>query len=139
MEVQDQWKQPEWSECLVDLQDKKRLRCTTYIGGGDTKTCQEVCKSKPYENVEIVKAECIGHIQKRVGSRLLSLKEKYKIKFHDGKKMFGKERLTGKNRNTLQNYYGKAIRQSIEKLYEMKKSVAAVLFYCSETRYRNLT
>ena len=55
------------------------------------------------------------------------------------KKMFGKERLTGKNINTLQNYYGMAIRQSIEKLYEMKKSLAAVLFYCSETRYRNLT
>lgn len=97
-----------------------------------------MCKSKPHENVEIVKAECIGHIQKRVGSRLLSLKEKYKIKFHDGKKMFGKERLTGKNINTLQNYYGMAIRH-IEKLYEMKKSVDAVFFYCSETRYRNLT
>lgn len=35
--------------------------------------------------------------------------------------------------NTLQNYYGMAIRQNIENLYDMKKSVAAVLFHCSET------
>ena len=69
----------------------------TYTGDGDTKTYQEVCKSKPYENVEIVKAECIGHVQKCVGSRLRSLKEKYKNQvLSDGKKMFGKRWLTKK-------------------------------------------
>ena len=63
----------------------------TYTGDGDTKTYQEVCKSKPHENVEIVKAESIGHVQKCVGSRLRSLKEKYKNQvLSDGKKkMFG--------------------------------------------------
>ena len=105
----------------------------TYTGDGDTKTYQEVCKSKPYENVEIVKAECIGHVQKCVGSRLRSLKEKYKNQvLSDGKKMFGKRWLTKKPINTLQNCYGMAIRQNIGSLYEMKKSVAAVLFHCSE-------
>ena len=70
---------------------EKELRYTTYIGDGDTKTYQEVCKSKSCDNVEIVKAECIGHVQKRVRSRLRSLKEKYKNQvLSDGKKMFGK-------------------------------------------------
>ena len=93
-----------------------------------------MCKSKQYENVEIAKEECIGHVQKRVGSRLRSLKEKYKNQdFSDGKKLFGKGRLTEKSINTLQNYYDMAIRQNIGNLYGMKESVAAVLFHCSET------
>ena len=74
---------------------EKELRYATYIGDGDTKTYHEVCKSKPCNNVEIVKAECIGHVQKRVGSGLRSLKENYKNQvLSDGKRLFGKARLT---------------------------------------------
>ncbi|XP_065642399.1 uncharacterized protein LOC136074029 [Hydra vulgaris] len=44
----------------------------------------------------------------------------------------GAGRLTENVINILQNYYGKSIRQNIGDLYGMKKSVAAVLFHCSE-------
>ena len=34
--------------------------------------------------------------------------------------------------NTLQNYYGKVIRNNPGNLYQTKKGVAAILFHCSE-------
>ena len=49
----------------------------------------------------------------------------------DGKGISGKGRLTDKAVNTLQNYYGMAIRQNTGNLYTMKKAVGAVLFHCT--------
>ena len=49
----------------------------------------------------------------------------------DGKHLTGKGRMTDKVINTLQNYYGMAIRQNKGKLYSMKKSVAALIHHCS--------
>ena len=46
--------------------------------------------------------------------------------------MTGRGRLTDKAVNTLQNYYGLAIRGNKGDLYAMKKAVAAILFHCSE-------
>ena len=42
--------------------------------------------------------------------------------------------MTKKVVNTLQNYYGMAIRQNVESLYAMKKSVLAIVFHCSENK-----
>ena len=113
---------------------KNNLRYTTYLGDGDSSSYASVVAAKPYgHNVEIKKAECIGHIQKRVGTRLRNLKKSSKKILSDGKKLGGAGRLTENVINTLQNYYGKAIRQNIGNLYAMKKSVAAVLFHCSES------
>ncbi|GFY11023.1 hypothetical protein TNCV_2201311 [Trichonephila clavipes] len=45
------------------------------IGDGDTKTYMSLLEKKPYgDNIEIEKIECVGHIQKRMGSRLRKLK-----------------------------------------------------------------
>ena len=65
------------------------------------------------------KGECIGHVQKRVGTRLRKVKADYKgVKFSDGKGIGrGKTRLTDKVMNTLQNHYGMAIRQNADNLY----------------------
>lgn len=41
-----------------------------YIGDGDSKTYSGILKAAPYDNQEVVKKECIGHIQKRMGKRL---------------------------------------------------------------------
>jgi len=47
------------------------LRYLSFIGNGDSSTCKTVLEAKPYGNeVEIVKKECIGHVQKRFGTRL---------------------------------------------------------------------
>ena len=116
-------------------ENKNRLRYTTFIGDGDSSSYSSVVKAKPYgDNVDIKKGECIGHVQKRVGTRLRNLKKKHKEVLSDGKKLGGAGRLTEKVINTLQNCYGMAIRQNVNDLYGMKKSVAAVLFHYSESR-----
>ena len=80
-----------------------------YIGGGGGSAYQKVVESKPYEGLIPQKAECIGHVQKRVGSRLGNLKKIFKGKLSDGKPLGRKIRLTEKTVNTLQNAFGMAI------------------------------
>ena len=109
------------------------LRYAGYIGDGDTKAHQSVVAASPYDNMEIKKLECIGHVQKRLGTRLRSLlREKKGQKLSDGKLLSGKNRLTKKIINAMQTYYGMAIRQNVNSLYQMKKAVVAILFHCSE-------
>eukprot|EP00794_Sanderia_malayensis_P002926 gene2926-3380_t len=113
--------------------EKHQLRYTSYIGDGDSSSYGDVASSQPYgEGVQIEKKECIGHIQKRMGSRCRGLRQSLKsVKLSDGKKINGKGRLTDKAINTMQNHYGMAIRQNIAKLYEMKKSIIAILHHSS--------
>ena len=50
--------------------ERNRMQYTTFVGDGDSKAYKTVCEEKPYGEVEIKKADCIGHVQKRMGSRL---------------------------------------------------------------------
>ena len=129
--------------CFSSSVDKYNLRYTQYLGDGDTKSFLEVVKSNPYNGTAVNKLECIGHIQKRVGSRLLKMrkdgefKELYEDSDDDGddpnstkKKLI---RLTDKNINKLQNYYGIAIRSSTEDtIWGLKKSIAAAFYHCCD-------
>ena len=76
----------------------------------------------------VSKKECIGHVQKRVGTRLRNLKKTEKGLIKLG--------LTDKIIDRLQNYYGIAIRSNVGDLDTMKKwcekSVSASLFCGSE-------
>ena len=47
-----------------------------YIGDRDSKTYTGLVNSHPYDDVEVIKKECIGHVQKRMGSRLRNLVKK---------------------------------------------------------------
>ena len=118
--------------------DKHRLRYTKYLGDGDTESFSKVVGSNPYGSVVAVKLECVGHIQKRLGTRLRKLRNEYKGKrLDDGKQITGKGRLTDKCINTMQNYFGIAIRQNKENLYAMKKATGAVLYHCSDIENKN--
>eukprot|EP00117_Sycon_ciliatum_P022925 scpid72803/ scgid6114/ len=59
--------------------EKRSLVYTTYIGDGDTKGYNRVYKEDSYGGVPIAKEECVGHVEKRVGTRhkLLPLHERY--------------------------------------------------------------
>ena len=72
------------------------LRYTSYIGDGDTSSFNEVKSSKPYgEEITIEKLECVGLVQKRLGTRCRSLLQSMKGKIlSDGKKLNGAGRLT---------------------------------------------
>ena len=92
---------------------------------------KEVIDSQPYMSYNITpeKLECVGHAQKRMGSRLRSIVQSYKstkIPIH------GRNKLTESAINSMQNYYGLAIRKNLSNVYAMKKAVFAILFHSTE-------
>ena len=111
--------------------DNHSLVYDEYLGDGDTSSFKEVLDSKPYEHIGIVpkKLECVGHVQKRLGTRLRN-----KVKEMKGTKtpLSGKGKLTEKVINSLQNFYGIAIRQNSDDLYQMKKAIGAILYHCTK-------
>ncbi|GFS59598.1 uncharacterized protein TNCV_2581131 [Trichonephila clavipes] len=53
----------------------RSVRYTSYIGDGDSKTFSSITASNPYgEDITVSKIECVGHVQKRMGTRLRKLK-----------------------------------------------------------------
>ncbi|GFX61682.1 uncharacterized protein TNCV_2591251 [Trichonephila clavipes] len=66
------------------------VRYTSYIGDGDSKTFSSITASNPYgEDITVSKIECVGHVQKRMGTRLRKLKQ-MSSKLSDGKSIGGK-------------------------------------------------
>ena len=58
--------------------------------------------------------DCIGHVQKRMGTHLRELRKK-QPKLKDGKSVKGSEyRLIDKTLDKLQTYYGNAIRANVK-------------------------
>lgn len=98
-----------------------QLKYVEYYGDGDSKGF-EVVKDMYGEN-SVVKLECIGHVQKRVGSRLRKLKK-------SKKGLGGKNKLTDKFIDKLQNYYGIAIRSNVGNLMNMQSACIAAFFHC---------
>ena len=81
--------------------ENRKLRYTHYIGDGDSKA-YEVVKNDPYPGIVVEKLECVGHIQKRLGSRQRNLKHTMKGPLADCKTLGGKGCLIDKVTNKLQ-------------------------------------
>ena len=87
--------------------------------------------------------DCIGHVQKRMGTHLRELRKK-QPKLKDGKSVNGrKHRLTDKTLDKIQTYYGNAIRANVkpgtltpqeqnEQVKVMQKAILAVLYHTYE-------
>ena len=56
--------------------DKSKLRFTEFYGDGDCKSFASI--ENTYAGIKVKKLECIGHVQKRVGTRLRKLKKNEK-------------------------------------------------------------
>ena len=131
---------------------KHNLIYREYLGDGDSSSFKEVVDSEPYKQFSVTpkKLECVGHVQKRVGTRLRKLIKSYQAEetiIKNGKKvkkivkLSDKEKLTETIINSLQNYYGIAIRANKGNRYAMKKAVGAALMHCTnfestEARHR---
>ena len=107
------------------------LRYARYIGDGDTNSFKTVLDSKPYQDKDVVKVECVGHVQKRMGTRLRKLKSSY-----SGKKQtkgweghWGVGRLTDKQIDQIQSYFGNAIRDNKNDIRSMQEAIWAVYFH----------
>lgn len=112
------------SRIFLRSQSKRQLQYTEYYGDGDSKGFDSV--KDAYGDNSVKKLECIGHIQKRVGTRLRKLKSK-------SKGLSGKGKLTNTFIDRLQNYYGIAIRSNVGDLQKMQQSVIAALFHCASS------
>ena len=113
--------------------EKGGLKYTTYIGDGDSSSygmVAQVLKEKYSDQYVVVKEDCIGHIQKRMGSNLRKYKtEKKAKKLDDGQTVGGKGRLTKVVIDKLQNYYGAAIRQNVGNLRIMQDAIWAIFYH----------
>ena len=65
-------------------------------------------------------------MQKQLGTRLRKIVQKYK---GTDKPLHGKGNLTNSAINSMQNYYGIAIRNNTNNIYAMKKAIGAVLWH----------
>ena len=111
------------------------LRYTTFIGDGDSKSYPDVVADKPYgEGVEIVKSDCIGHVQKCLGAALRRKKKECgRRPLRDGKTIGGRGRLTDQLINKLQNYFGHALCNNLNDIEKMHKAVLAILYHRSSS------
>ncbi|KAJ4449279.1 hypothetical protein ANN_00677 [Periplaneta americana] len=112
-------------------QEKYGVRYVKYLGDGDSSAFKSVFESEPYgSDCPIEKLECVGHVQKRMGSRLLKLTKDMKgKKLEDGKGIGGAGGLTKKEIQSIQMYYGAAIRQNVGNLDSMQHAVWAIYFH----------
>ncbi|XP_011148323.1 uncharacterized protein LOC105188508 [Harpegnathos saltator] len=111
-------------EMFLKSEEKFGVKYTTYISDGDSKTFKALLDFNPYEEKPIKKCECIGHVQKRMGS---CLRNKKKVE-----KLGGKRRLTNSLITDLTVNYGLAIRRNSHSVEEMKKAIWATFYHkCS--------
>lgn len=105
--------------------EKHKLQYKNYLGDGDSKGHSSVvgCYGP---DVEVRKLQCVGHVQKRVGKRLRSLKK-------SKRGLGGRGKLTDAVIDKLQNYYGLAVRQNKGNLEGMKGDIMASLYHVASS------
>lgn len=106
--------------------EQHNLRYTEFYGDGDSKSYNRVKGVYQDAGIEVEKKECIGHVQKRVGTALRKLKR-------DNPGLGGKGKLTDSQIDKLQNYYGIAIRSNVGNLAGMKKAIHASFMHCASS------
>ncbi|GFX10354.1 uncharacterized protein TNCV_1867491 [Trichonephila clavipes] len=111
--------------------------CATSVENGKvidfealTKYCSSCKEAKVYGDTEVEKLECVGHVQKRMGTRLRNILKMSKgIKLSDGENISGRGRLTLKEVDSIQHYYGLAIRKNLSSVEDMKRAIWAIYFH----------
>ena len=112
------------TEMFKRSEEKYDVKYTNYIGDGDSKTYGSIIKSAPYGDIPIIKKECIGHVQKRMGRRLRECKKK-------NKGLGGRDKLTGTMIDKLTVYYGLAIRRNCHSVEKMTNAIWATYLHYS--------
>ena len=108
--------------------EKHKLLYTEFYSDGDSKSFDSVKDVyKHSHHKEVKRLQCVGHVQKRLGTALRKLKREVKG-------LGGRGKLTENMINKLQNYYGIAIRSNVGDLKGMKKAIDASFFHCIATK-----
>ena len=110
--------------------EKRKLKYIQFVGDGDSNTFRIVAEEmkKIYgDRYEVQKEDCIGHMQKRMRNALRTLKKGERLL--DNKTIRGKGRLTKEKINSIQLYYGKAIRENRGDLKSMQNAIWAIFYH----------
>jgi len=115
--------------------EKYGVRYTKYLGDGDSKGHAAVAEKNIYgDDYPVEKLECIGHVQKRMGTRLRKLKDSLKgTTLSDGKGIGGRNRLTDEHIDLIQVYYGRAIKNNQTSVHEMQRAIWAIFLHKAST------
>ena len=104
-------------EMFINSIERRKLKYGEYVGDGHTNSFGAVVHAlteKYGDGYSIMKEDCIGHIQKRMGAALRNYKSECRgTKLPDGKTVGGAGRLTDKAIDQMQTYYGYAIRNNV--------------------------
>ncbi|GFX66873.1 uncharacterized protein TNCV_999121 [Trichonephila clavipes] len=113
---------------IFQRSETSRKACyTQYLGDGDSKGFLTIKEAKVYGDTEVEKLECVGHVQKRMGTRLRNILKMSKgIKLSDGENISGRGRLTLKEVDSIQHYYGLAIRKNLS---SVERAIWAIYFH----------
>ena len=110
--------------------ETRHLVYNTFVGDGDTGSFASVrnaCYEKYCAMYTVTKEECVGHIQKRMGSGLREYKRKMQsIKLSDNKSVGGTGRLTDRDIDKMQNNFGEAIRSNVSDKDSMFNAIWAI-------------
>ena len=121
--------------------DRKNSEYKKWISSEDHKEWKNKHDFGQADCNRVMKLDCVGHVQKRVGTTLRELRKKTSGKLKDGLPVGGrKHRLTDKAIDKLQQYYGRAIRKNTQPeelipeeadkvIKQMQNDIKAVLFH----------
>ena len=113
--------------------EKHNLRHTKYVGDGDSSSFGSVKQAlveKFGTTYSVEKEDCIGHVQKRVGSALITYKNKKRGSvLADGKGTRGTGRLTNVTVDKIQTYYGYAIRKNKGNTVNIREAIWAIYYH----------
>ena len=122
--------------------ETRNLKYTTFVGDGDSSSfgrVKEALEKKFGARYVVKKEECVGRVQKRLGTTLGKYKnDKKGQKLSDGKGVGGRGRVTDKVVDKMQNYYGKSIRGNKGDLEGMKKSISAIQHHMIQSDKKSL-
>ena len=123
------------AECAVRLWSRSvarnKLRYTTMLSDGDSKSYDAVVALKPYgDKVRIDKEDCINHVSKRMGTALRNLVATAKAQQQS---ISGKGKLTDIKIKKIQNFYGRAIKDHSGDIEMLKRRIMAILLHLSST------
>ena len=115
-----------WKRSVAD----HKIRYTSMLCDGDSKSFDAICEAKVYGDVKITKEDCVNHISKRMGTALRKLSAEAKSQ---GSSISGKGKLTNAKILKIQNYYGRAIKDHANDVGLLKRRIFAILFHLSST------
>ncbi|KAK3878987.1 hypothetical protein Pcinc_016431 [Petrolisthes cinctipes] len=99
----------------------KKMKYVTFIGDGDSAAFKAVTGMNDghgaYDDVSVVKEECLNHVSKRLGTRLRTLKAKSTLvpggKGRKRSLLGGRGKLTDAVIEKLPFYYGQAVKRNV--------------------------